>query len=37
MTASAISTKQNHRKIGCRDRLIVSIGIGTKSPFKEKP
>jgi len=36
MTASAISTRQSHRKIGCRDRLIVNIGIGTKSPFKEK-
>lgn len=36
MTASAISTRQNHRKIGCRDRLIVNIGTGTKSPFKEK-
>jgi hypothetical protein len=28
MTASAISTRQNHRKIGCRDQLIASIGIG---------
>jgi len=36
MTASAISTRQSHRKIGCRDRLIVNIGTGTKSLFKEK-
>ena len=36
MTASAISTMQNHRKIGCRDRLIVNIGTGTNSLFKEK-
>ena len=36
MTASAISTRQNHRKIGCRDRLIVNIGTGTNSLFKEK-
>ena len=36
MTASAISTRQSHRKIGCRDRLIVNIGTGTNSPFKEK-
>lgn len=36
MTASAISTRQSHHKIGCRDRLIVNIGTGTKSLFKEK-